>query len=1025
MPLGRRQPTLEPMTEGVEAFGLNDAPVQPISAPVLSTPEMTSPVSVPPPEPEEEDKPSLLGAAFRQENMIVSAIDAVQPDFKPEEGHDPLEVIAGSMYEEQYLDNFVGSRSEAETRHIMSRISREEKDRERIAAGGAWGFAAALAAGMADPTILIPVGGVAKTIKGTVSVGRTMAKVGAASGGAMALQEAGLQATQEVRPWQESAMAIGGGTLLGGILGGAIGVLSKKQATKLADLVEGARGASAVLDEGAVGRIAAGADVGAAMARMGGSGEIIGGGAIKRSGLAEISPVTRLQTSEFDEARQAVRHLSDAGLMLKENSQGIATSPGGTIETRVKMWSGGLGKAIVQMDDAYSRYWFGQAKMAGRIRARAASERARWTGRLGSRLSATQFREEVGRAMVRGDRHAVPEVAEVAKAMRKEVFEPLKEAAIRARVLPEGVKAVGAESYLTRVYNRERITAQRNKFHDILLRHFRSQDGMADMIDAEVDDLVHDVIDNILGNSAFRLPGLDIVQGPRGPLKERVLKVPDTLIEDFLERDIETVARFYVRSMAPDVELAAKFGDVQMTDPLLKLKTEFNRRAAAAATDKDRVRLQKLYDKSREDLEALRDRTRNSYGLPDNIDGLLYRAGKVAQTINYMRLLGGMTLSAIPDLARPVMVYGLTRTFSKGWVPLLTAFKTHRLAAAEVKRAGTALDMVLDTRNRATADLFNDWQRGTKFERAIEGASSRFGLVSLMAPWNAVMKQMVGTIAMDGFLRAAQASALGKATKKQIENLASAGIDELLARRIWAQFDAGGGVIKRGLYLSNTEDWTDRAAVEAFRAAIVRDADRVIITPGLEKPLFMSKTWGKVVGQFKSFAFASTQRALLAGLQRPDAAFINGTLLSVALGGVATWIRSQTSNYDTSTWSNAKWAVESVDRSGLLTIFSEANNIAEKVSWGRVGLSAFTGEMASRYSSRSGIGAVLGPTPELINDVAFRLPGAAISGEWNASDTRAVRRILPYQNVFYLRRLLDQVESGVNNAFGVPEKRRK
>jgi hypothetical protein len=979
-------------------------------------------------------RPSLLGAAFRQENLVAAAIDAYHPSFKEEKGHDPLSIIKDSIYEDEYLDNFVGSRSEAETRYIMGRIDRESKDRERMAQGGAWGVAAGIAAGTLDPTILIPVGGpvlkIGQAGKATVSVGRTAAKYGAITGAASAVQEGGLQYTQEIRPWQESAIGIGAGTILGSILGGAIGTLSKRQVAKLTETLDAARkelaGRDASLDDGAVGTISAGASAGAAAVGRAGTGAIEGTlGASKA--LSGVSPVTRLQTHEFDEARDAVRHMADGGLMLAENKQGIATSPGGTVENRITRWNGGLARAVQSVDDAYSRYWYGQSKFAGRVRARIGSETARYTGRLGTKLTAKQFREEVGMAMARGDTHAIPEVQEAAQAMRKEVFDPLLEAAVRARLLPEGVQAVGALSYITRIYNRQRIIAQRQRFGDILFRHFRA--GNADMPDAEVRDLVDGVIDTIIGSSPFRMPGLDMVQGPRGPLKERVLRVPDEAIEEFLERDIETVARFYTRTMAPDVELATKFGDVQMMEPLRKLLDEKNRRIALATTDKQRAKLEERFKDAQRDIEALRDRLRHTYRLPDDPDGLPYRLAKIAQQVNYLRLMGMMTLRAIPDLARPIMVHGLTRTFSDGFAPLVRNLGRGKLklARGEVKAAGTALDMVLDTRARAMADLFDDWQRGTKLERVLDAATNRFGLVSLMAPWNASMKQFTGIVVINGVLKATKAVAEGTATAKQVRNLAASGIDEGVALRIWQQFQNGGGSVERGLHLPNTEDWTDRIAKEALQVAIVRDVDRTIVTPGVELPLFMSHPLGKLISQFKSFTFSSTQRTLLAGLQQKDMAFVNGLMLTMGLGALGTYLSSDlvTGKADTSKWTPTKWGVEAVDYSGVLTLLSEVNNIAEKMSWGRIGMSAITGEMASRYMSRGAVGALLGPSLDLVNDAAFVLPGALMNQEWTASDTRALRKILPFQNLFYIRRLLDQVEAGTNSALGIPQKRQE
>ena len=47
------------------------------------------------------------------------------------------------------------------------------------------------------------------------------------------------------------------------------------------------------------------------------------------------------------------------------------------------------------------------------------------------------------------------------------------------------------------------------------------------------------------------------------------------------------------------------------------------------------------------------------------------------------------------------------------------------------------------------------------------------------------------------------------------------------------------------------------------------------------------------------------------------------------------------------------------------------------------------------------------------------------SGEWTASDTHRLRKMLPYQNLFYIRQLLDKVEEETNNALGVPQRRKQ
>lgn len=77
---------------------------------------------------------------------------------------------------------------------------------------------------------------------------------------------------------------------------------------------------------------------------------------------------------------------------------------------------------------------------------------------------------------------------------------------------------------------------------------------------------------------------------------------------------------------------------------------------------------------------------------------------------------------------------------------------------------------------------------------------------------------------------------------------------------------------------------------------------------------------------------------------------------------------------------------------------------------------------SSRYQSRSVYEALLGPTLGTGLETGVRVVGAAGRGDWQASDTRVLRRLVPWQNLFYLRRLFDQAEEGVNEAFGVPGK---
>ncbi|MDW9632136.1 hypothetical protein GOA75_20055 [Sinorhizobium meliloti] len=385
------------------------------------------------------------------------------------------------------------------------------------------------------------------------------------------------------------------------------------------------------------------------------------------------------------------------------------------------------------------------------------------------------------------------------------------------------------------------------------------------------------------------------------------------------------------------------------------------------------------------------------------------------------RFLGGMTVSAIPDVGKVVFTHGLTSTFRDGFIPMVRNFRGFRLAAKEVKQAGTALDMILDSRAMALADITGDFGRHSKFERGIKAMSSRFGVASLMAPWNASMKQFAGLVTMTNVLKASQRVANGTATEKDITRLAASSINEDLAKRIAAQFSKHGDE-QDGILLAKAADWSDRSAREAFRAAVVRDVDRIIVTPGQDKPLWMSTELGKTIGQFKSFYVSAMQRTVLAGIQQRDAATLSGVVVSLGLGAMAYWAK-QTFAGQTVSDNPAVWAVEAFDRSGLTGYLTEANAISEKLTRGRVGFSALTGEQVSRYASRNVTSTFLGPTPGAIADI-FEVSGSIFAGNATRADLRKVRMLTPMQNLFYIRLLLDEVEKATGNALNLPETRK-
>ena len=1340
------------------------------------TPQLPNDIPAPKPDFIRETLP----AAFNLFNTVGAVTNAVRlgPREPADPAYDPFRDINGY---EDHADAFIRADTPGDVAWIKRKIDRENHARETLSAAGWEGVAAGLAAGLVDPVNLIPVGGsVYQAGRLGYSVARSAAagaKAGLLTGAA---QEALLYGLQETRTAGEGVADVAVTTLLAGALGAAAPLVR----AGFGSLREGAavgRGRPvprevyrpAHADSEAGGRPAAthpgdlavraerdlvapppGADPlepgflkineaappGAAV-----SGGSVGAKAVRDTTLAEETlksalglekavsfqdPVLRTVTSPSVETRRVIQELAETPLYFEKNATGIASPIAAT--TRIKMWEAPLARAVQGLDDLFVRYRLRRDRRLGDVSRIALGDLLRQRGE--GTLDYQGFRQAVGKAMRRGDASDIPEVAEAARLMRKEIFDPLKDKAISAGLLPEEVKPDTAASYLTRIYDvprivarrpefegrlvawlrdarqqsgarlrefeaatgkheadfisldaehanvegehrlaeaswqdlrrgvvaaerdlvaarrearqagwelsaatrrlgrfrpspdlergdpladvlrdlrrggppkpaslsewvrkqgglrddggearalglgdaqlingrsgmsledaarraqeagyftsraddanlsvdeflwavrddaggqarlfrdgdlealayldylgefgrrldelgldlgmsnarikttleaamagkdghfreatsaakakareiefyhrraaerqsaaKERLTAAEGRLAEVKLRRdaakvetsansaklanlegelrklraardqtakaFESEKAFAGLEDIELADVATQITDRIIGASPAR-SFYEPVPLTRGPLRERTLSISDYAIEDFLEADAETVARIYTRTMAADVELASAFGRADMQDQLDKIAADYAKLRVGVTDEVQLGALDKRMRADLRDVSAVRDRVRGSYALPADPSGLIVRAGRVVRNWNYARLMGGMTLTSIPDAGRTVTVHGLERVVRDGLVPLVKNLRGYRMAAEEAQLAGTALDMVLDTRAMQLSEVWDDYGRLSKFERGVQSLASNYGLVSLMAPWNAAGKQFAAVVTQSRLLRAAEAMA-GHARSldpKEGEYMAMLGIDTTMAGRIATEFSRHGERQHGGVMLANTSVWADREAVDAFRAALIKDVDRIIATPGQDKPLWMSTELGKTVGQFKSFSMASTQRVALAALQQRDAAALNGVVLSVGLGMLSYAASSAAAGRDPSD-DPLVWLGEGFDRSGLLFWLTDVNSMGGKV----LGLGG-----SSRYASRSATEALLGPTLGAGLDTSLRVAGAAGRGDWQEGDTRALRRLVPWQNLFYLRRLFDAAEEGINEALGVP-----
>jgi hypothetical protein len=536
-----------------------------------------------------------------------------------------------------------------------------------------------------------------------------------------------------------------------------------------------------------------------------------------------------------------------------------------------------------------------------------------------------------------------------------------------------------------------------------------------DYEDVDSFDLAHQIAGRIMGTPDGMLP-YDYKIGQTasgvandslsGPFKKRSFNIPDNMVEDFLDNDIEKLGGRYLKQMAPDVELMREFDDVEMTAVIKEIEQDYLVRIREAKTKKGAQALNKQKDSDIRDIAAMRDRIRGKYGQVDH-DNIWVRSGRVARDLNYMRLLGGVVAASIPDVGRTIAAEGIVNTFRFGLKPLAKNLKSFKMAAREAKLYGVGTDALMGGRAEIIADIADYSQGGTAFERGTRAAAEKFSTVNLMNYWTGGMKQMHAVVMQT---RVADDLLKGRYDKR----LGQLGIDEYDAKHLTEMIRKHGKKVD-DVWTFNTRDWEDQNIAAMWGAALRKESDRVIIVPGQEKPLFMSSELGKTIGQFKTFMFSATQRVLLSNIQRQDSHQIQGLLSLISVGMLSyafkQWDAGREISDDPMTL-----IMEGIDRSGAMGILMEANNTIEKVSANNIGLRPLLGVStpASRYASRSTLDSMMGPTFGLL-DTLFRVGGAASDQyEWGESDTRALRRLLPGQNLSFIRQGLDKIEQSIS-----------
>lgn len=578
---------------------------------------------------------------------------------------------------------------------------------------------------------------------------------------------------------------------------------------------------------------------------------------------------------------------------------------------------------------------------------------------------------------------------------------------------------------------------------------------------------IDDVDEEILGVGEdvrlqlIRMLGDDPVNNIQ--FSQRTFQIPPDLyeyFEPFLINDPRLLTNIYHSQVAGQLELVKATGSLTLRSQLNDIRAEYGELIDNAETPKEI-----------NDLMAERDMVINELKyLRDSLIGNTPQVGRFAgslMTLNYLSKLGGVTVSSIPDMARLVMAHGL-RPYRKMIKSLFTeGGKAFRESRDDMRRMAVGIEIFLSSRSRRFADLDQAYYPlDTKLDRSLNWMQKKFGKITGFDYWNQGIKRVAGLGSQQTLIDDLRAVQNGTASRSVYTHFANMGIprdqldrviETINRTRAVETFDHPTGGIEFIDYSKFTSE-EDLEVASMLQNYIMRESMMVINTPTIGAlPKKMRTSNFRMIMQFKSFLYASLNQTLIPlmqqrGLNERTMNMYLGASMSVVLGmfvHVAKDFEARVSDGQDAddAWAEATKDIDKIwdptseegrdlwyaglDRGGVAGWITEGMNLDQKVGIDLIGRVGGINQGAKRYAARGFVETLAGPSAGSVNDLV-RVGGKAVgvplnaldpdgAKEWTASDTRRIRRLLPFQNVTGLRYVFDQIEQAVNEAVGVEE----
>ena len=507
---------------------------------------------------------------------------------------------------------------------------------------------------------------------------------------------------------------------------------------------------------------------------------------------------------------------------------------------------------------------------------------------------------------------------------------------------------------------------------------------------AEADRAAKDTIQNMLGGLPI---GHGITGGTPSPLKARSIKLTDKMLEQYRELSATNVISKYTGSMDPHLIMREAFGDEMLSDKLVKIGKDYQELIDVAPTSKARDALRKKMASDIKDIEQLRNRLLHRVQRSVDPSSTAEKTVQFVKTINVATQLGGIMLSSIPDMARPLMTYGMrsfVKGFGRGMKDYIKSVGTGGISQPQMRRMGIASQRTLNSRLMDMAEL------GEPSSKATAGMQKAWGKLTGFDHWTDAMESIAAQSAMDWTLRMSKKVAAGRSlSRTETMKVARMGFTQDDLSSFLKASERSGGASDPDLMFANTLEWGDIDLARHFEAGIGSDVRRNIVRIGAgDKPIAMDNNLTSLIFQYQSFALASTNRMLVAGLQQRDINLLSGLLVSAALGMTVGYTKSSLRGQDFTKKPGGEMFREGIDRSGILGVYNVAFNHLRNVA----------GDAPSRYAHRGPVSVLGGSTIGQAENLA--LTAAALQeGEGGEAIGHSLKMV-PFINAMHFRDLM-------------------